>query len=300
MGSGVPAVRTRLDNANLATFLALRRVEETPLLDGSSFSWEFCDPNRLLAHMVSESPRLQELFLQGALKHPCSMEEPWSLVLGFDEFAPGNKMKVQSHRKCMNLSFTFLELGRDALWHEAIWMTPVCVRSGMLAKVIGGRSHMLRRYLRLQLLGDNGLATAGVPLVLNGHNLLLYAKLSHVLGDGDGLRMCWDWKGANGLKPCFKHLNVVSKGSDIATRDPNFVEITCDNPSQFRDTTQADVFAAADVLPEARQRVAEGAMTKAHFKELEKAYGLSAAPEGVPADAELRLHVDPALATTFD
>ena len=31
--------------------------------------------------------------------------------MGYDEFVPGNKLNLQNHRKCMNLSFSFEELG---------------------------------------------------------------------------------------------------------------------------------------------------------------------------------------------
>jgi hypothetical protein len=40
---------------------------------------------------------------------------------------------------------------------------------------------------------------------------LLFARLTNLLSDGDGLRMAFDWKGASSLKPCFKHYNVFKK-----------------------------------------------------------------------------------------
>ena len=33
------------------------------------------------------------------------------MIVGYDEFVPGNKLQLQSSRMAMNLSFTFLELG---------------------------------------------------------------------------------------------------------------------------------------------------------------------------------------------
>ena len=70
---------------------------------------------------------------------------------------------------------------------------------------------MLRRVLEHMLVGPAGLLTVGLPLLIAGSHRLLFARLSNVLSDGDGLRMGLDWKGASSLKPCFKHVNVFMK-----------------------------------------------------------------------------------------
>lgn len=294
------ANRNYLQRANLEAFTSIRHEEQLPLRDGSVFKWEMCNPNRLLAKMIEECPHLQELYVRAANKHPCSASQPWSLVIGFDEFCPGNKLKVHNERKCMNLSFNFLELGVDVMWHESTWMTPICVRHAVIAKVPGGWSRMFRQYLRLQLLGDTGISTAGLPLMLAGKPFLLFAKLRHVIADGDGFRMLWDWKGANGLKPCFRHSNVLSKGSDISSRDPAFVEISCADHDRFQTALASDVSEAVDVLLEAHRRVSAGTMTKTRFADLQKVYGLNCSPDGVLADFELRECFDAVKVTTVD
>lgn len=289
-----------LQRANLELFMRFRHIEPLTLCDGSVFNWEMCHPNRMLSEMVDRCPQLQDIFIRAVNRHPCTEAHPWSLVIGFDEFCPGNKLKSHNERKCMNLSFSFIELGLEALWRETTWMTPICVRHSIIAKVPGGWSHMFRKYLRLHLLGDTGLSTAGLPLMLAGKPFLLFAKFRHLIGDGDGLRMVWDWKGANGFKPCFRHSNVVSKGSDVASRDSRFVEITCSDHRCFRTTTAAEVATAVDVLLQAQQKVAAGTMTKTRFSSLQKVYGLHGSPEGVLADADLRRHFDCVKVTTMD
>jgi predicted XRE-type DNA-binding protein len=37
----------------------------------------------------------------------------------------------------MVLSFTFLELGAEAMMSGSAWLTPVCLRSAAIAKVVG-------------------------------------------------------------------------------------------------------------------------------------------------------------------
>ena len=289
-----------LTEANLASFMQVRHVEPLALRDGTIFNWEFCEPNRTLALMVHECPLLEAIFVSAANKHPCSASRPWSLIIGFDEFTPGNQLSVHNERKCMNLSFNFVELGQENLMHEVTWMTPICVRHNVIAKVKGGWSHMFGKYLRLHLLGSNGLGSAGIPLILAGQPFLLFAKLKHIIGDGDGWRLLSDWKGACSLKPCFKHSNVVSKGSDLASRDGSFVEITCSDHRRFHTAAAADITEAVDVLLEARRRVHAGTITKGRFLDLQKVYGLNCSPEGVLADVELRQQFDVVSVTTYD
>ena len=85
------------------------------------------------------------------------------------------------------------------------------------SKVVGGWGHMLATYLVRQLLGPSGLASAGVPIELNGVPTLIFARLENLLTDGDGHRMSYDWKGASSLKPCVKHFNVYMKARVATT-----------------------------------------------------------------------------------
>jgi len=86
--------------------------------------------------------------------------------------------------------------------------------------VVGGWSRMLREFLELQLMSPtNGLKTSGVPVALGGGEVgLIYAELRQLLSDGDGLRLALQWMGQGCTKPCFKHWNVMRKGSDLAWR----------------------------------------------------------------------------------
>ena len=129
---------------------------------------ELCHPNQLLARILSESPTLQGWFVDALRKHPCSAEKPWSLVVGWDEHVPGNKLALQNSRKSMNVSFSFLELGE--VFHEDIaWCTPMVVRASKIAEVDGGWSTVLKEYLKLQLVGAGGLQTvSGAAIELQG------------------------------------------------------------------------------------------------------------------------------------
>jgi hypothetical protein len=192
-------------------FDSVKHIESMPLIEGGFVDWEFADPNTLLASLVEHSPALNRLFTEAARISPPSVDKPWSMVVGFDEFVPGNKLKVDNKRKTMVLSFSFLELGQAALCQGLAWQTPVCLRASLIHSVVGGWSHFLKVYLRRQLVGPCGLSTSGVALVLSGQPVMLFARFTNLLSDGDGLRQALDWRGHASLKPCFKHFNVFKK-----------------------------------------------------------------------------------------
>ena len=100
-----------LSSARHARLDEVMRVIEVETEGGGQWQWHLCQPNLLFSTMVSESKPLQTLLKEAFLSSPSSRERPWSLVVGFDEFVPGNKLQLQPSRKAMNLSFTFLELG---------------------------------------------------------------------------------------------------------------------------------------------------------------------------------------------
>ena len=224
-------------------------------------------------------------------RHGAGLGSPWSIAVGFDEFTPGDKLKVNNRRKSMVLSFSFVELGIWNLWSEAVWLTPAVVRHNIISKVVGGWSHMLDKFVKLMLFGPHGLETAGVSIVCDGVSIPLYAKLKHLFSDGDGLRAALEWKGASGFKPCFRHWNCLMKNSEIVGRDPDYVEITCNDPARFRRWGPGELESSVDMLAETLRRVRAGTLPAARLESLEKAIGFNATLTGILADVDLRSHV---------
>ena len=97
-------------------FKRVTDVLELKSADGEdTVSIPFANPNRLLELMSSDSDGFRSVLEAAYVKHPCSRERPWSLLIGFDEYIPGNKLKVVNSRKAMNLIFSFEELGSSEL-----------------------------------------------------------------------------------------------------------------------------------------------------------------------------------------
>jgi len=124
-----------LGEANQEMFHRIK-CEDAVLLSGVPGSWLYVDPGKLLTILLCESATLQGLYDEAWARSPATPQAPWSLVVAYDEFVPGNKLSTDQTRKTMFVSFTFLELGAAALSRGTVWTTPVSVRSNTIAKVL--------------------------------------------------------------------------------------------------------------------------------------------------------------------
>ena len=282
--------------AHMRRFETVRCEIELPAGD-SSLTWHLAHPCKALELLVSESDELQRWFAAALKKKPCSHARPWSLLLGWDEFVPGNKLNPQPARKTMCLSFSFEELS-PYLHFDAAWVTPVAVRATLIKGVDGGWSCMMREFLKLILLGPLGLATAGLPLRIMGEVRLIHATVGALLSDGDGLRQALQWTGAAGVKPCFRHPNVLSNKGN---RDwPGYVHLHCSDTSKFELWTAAGLHAMADDLVAKRAAYDAGRTTWAALERAHRAAGYQVTKDGLLACAVLRRHVDVTRVVKFD
>ena len=286
--------RSAINRELQAAFEKVKRVQQVQLKDAEAWDWEFCDPCKLIGLMVSECDILRNVFAQAALIHPI----PWHIIVAFDEFDVGDTTNHEHSRKLMCLSCSFLEFGKERLWSEDYWFTPVLVRNDMIKEAVGGWSAMLRLFLNLLLKGPTGISTAGLPLQLGVNVFLLRANLSHLLADGAGHEIALEWSGASSIKPCFKHWNVLKIGTDVASRDPSFVELDCADPNRFRRAVTDDLHDIADALFAMRARYDAGIVRKGRMKQFQKACGFGCSPSGLLADRQLG--IDLINASTID
>ena len=145
--------------------------------------------------------------------------------------------------------------------------------------------------------GDHGFLVTGVPIADDDRDTVkvVFATLGNRFSDGDGIRAAIDWKGASGMKPCFCHWDVLSKGSELLEDgDPMYVDITCADHRLFRRLTADELHSTVDMVNAAWTRHQAGTMTKAALERFEKASGFNATPFGLLGDVEprsrLRVH----------
>ena len=237
---------------------------------------EYLDPGKLLQHLVSVSPQLQEWYALAANEH----RGDWSLAFLFDEYVPGDKLKMNNLKKVMNTGFNFLELGQQ-FYMQSLWVIPLLVRSSKISEIVGGWSNIMREFLKKQFLSASALNTAGIPLKLHGEWFLLRAQLTNICSDGDGLRIALCLRGANGLRPCFTHDNVSKKGSDLASRSAHIVEIGCHDHRKFHCQTDAGLDESLCLLKATHQRWLAGGVSGAMYTKISQAAGMRYNENGI-------------------
>ena len=278
-----------IDAAAGAIYETIQQTEMVDMEDGSRpFAWKLCNSNLLVARTLQECPQLARMYVARLQAHPCDVNNPWSLIVTYDEMTPGSIAHPQLYRKTLLIAFNFLELGPWCLSTSESWFVPVAVRTKKVHAAVGGFSHCLARFLRTLLLGDLGVQTAGIAFRVDGKLYKIYARLTNLLADGEGLKYGFDIMGHGGIRPCTRCQNVLRKGSGLAHRRPDFVEITCADHSKLVISTPDDLDREVAAVLDAHAQCAAGTISPNRLKAIESAYGMHANPHGLLADAGLR------------
>ncbi len=297
--------RHLVDLVAQARFSKLSIRHEFEYKSGSkSFTLVYADPNAFLSQLVAETGCHQSLYAAAFRRKRPSAENPWNLLVAFDELTAGNILRLcVNQRNIMCIYMSFLELGAAALSSVNAWVCPLVVRSSELKKIRGGFSAVLRVFLRCILFGEgsdaaSGMLMHGVPLQLLGQDCLMFAKLTVLISDGEGHAMATDWRGANSFKPCFFCWNLLKRDSGIT--DPEFADVTETDTRRFKPTIRSNLYREFGDLLALKAQVDAGARGHSELECLEKSVGYSANPHGVLADRQLRRVVAIPTCQVFD
>ena len=120
----------QLQKTNRSRFEQVKHTITLPAEDGGEVAISMAHPMRLLTLLLHENANFRTWFEESWRTRPSSTTQPWQLLVGWDEFVPGNKLALQNNRKTMVLNFAFLEMRRH-LSCDAAWVTPLAIRSSV-------------------------------------------------------------------------------------------------------------------------------------------------------------------------
>ena len=221
--------------------------------------------------------------------------DPLNLLVYVDETTGGNPLNPVTGKKSWLIYVTVLEWNHFVKL-EDFWLVASLIQHENVPKVPGGLSHIMKALL-LHWHSGGILDPAGLSIDLNGQPTLVRFKVRGMVSDEAATKLVMQFKGASGLKPCGKCVNVISKFHsrmiDLAS-DDLFVDIAETDVSKFVRTSDANVQHIWQSLENVHYTA-----SKEEAEKLEKLYGWNWCPEGVLAHALCR-SILPASACHFD
>jgi hypothetical protein len=255
-------------------------------VDGGTHKIPYFEAALLLQELLTSCEPLGKRFVIALIKYPSSYEKPWNLIVGFDEFNPGDKLKSwQVGKKSMGVYFSFQELEST---HGIGWFILASIRETLMDQTKGNWSRILASILRHMLLGTHGLSRTGVAFTYRNEHYVFFAKLSNLLSDGDGHRKAIAWRGPSSFRPAILHSNILKKGSDLAQRRPGFVEISCCDPTKIHKTTSSEFYERCDLVEAAHRRHAMGNLRNGLFEDIVQSASQNFVEGGIAFDRILR------------
>lgn len=197
----------------------LLQTVSLPGTDGEDQLLHFNDFPQLIQQKVDACPLFAILCRRAVERYP----EGLTLLFFCDESTPGNVLAARAPRKSNCVYVTFLEL--DVLFKENLWITFSTCLASEAAKVDGGYCTIVRRLLE----AIRRETEFGFPLQFGNQFSQVFLKKVLILADHEGLRSLSGSKGASGVKPCHKCINVLSQGREA----PGHTSITEIDASQF-------------------------------------------------------------------
>ena len=287
-----------LQRAQAEFFQTIGASVDLPMKDGTPFHWEFCDPRLQIKRVLERCPGLASSFRRAAEYQLCTPTRPWSLLVYWDEMTPGDSHAPDNLRKSMCVYYTFTELGMDTICTAGAWFALAVVRTSMISEVVGGWGRMLATLLKVLLIDMDPLR-AGLPLVADGLEFVLFYKLTNLLADLEGHRAAYDSLGfGSALRTCLLCKNAVGISSELV--GDNLVDLSCEDFSQFEPESLTGLYNRVDAILLARERHESGQLAKARLERLTTGLGFHANPHGLLADPALRRTIDPLRAFTID
>ena len=161
-------------------------------------------------------------------------------VLYADEATAGNVLSVDKSRKACLYYVSWLEC-----WHllknASMWIPVAAVQSQCLNTILGGSSAIMVELLRriVSPESEEGFAISETAT-------LKQRQRCFFLGDYEGIRAIFSFKGSAGMRPCPLCRNIVKRGSGVVEQDGWFKEISA--AEGFISASDKDIFDICDQM----------------------------------------------------
>ncbi len=96
------ASRNELRHASAELYNRYCKTLKVPC-DGGHFDWEILDLASVLPALLDKSPGLRSIYAAAISRCPPSRANPWSMIVTFDEFCPGNKLQADCRQSTCKL-----------------------------------------------------------------------------------------------------------------------------------------------------------------------------------------------------
>ena len=240
---------------------------------GEALEFWIADPRATLYHFIRASSKLEAFISECLLIRPCSISDPWTIIMYNDEVVAGNPLLRHNHRKAHAHYYSFLEFGPHALSSEFLWFTLCIAKSDTVTSMTGGGgAGVLLKEMFLQF---KSFETEGFVC----GQIIIWAKVKQLISDEAALKVGLDVKGASGHMSCLKCRNVLKlKPYAIAKTKPNceFVPISELDVTLFEPHDDTTLIANAKHVHEQFSVLSPG-----EFGKLQTSLGITYNPDGV-------------------
>jgi hypothetical protein len=254
------------------------------------------NPLAMLHVALGTSPRFSKYARDAVAVHGLpTYNDPWGLVLYFDEVTCGNPLTLGAKRKIQGIYWSIYELGPQALSDETAWFELACFQDSKVSGFEGKMSHNVEQAL-MCFFDDAGhdLRTGLRFDMLHHGTFCLFMSMEIMIADIKALVEVVASNGPTSTLPCLSCDHVVSYAAkrkpELATNG-DFVTLACRDHAKYGKRSNASIKAMLQQLADAHARVQAGTMTQAAFADKQKWNGYKHIPNNVILNQRLNIDV---------
>jgi hypothetical protein len=265
----------------LTDYGSLLRPLQVKLDNGEDMQVTAISPFALLSRTVKECRPFRSLMCRTLAKHPCTVSNPWGIILYFDEVTPTDPRNTKpDKRKIQCFYWTFREFD-ELISCEEVWFIATTTRSVIVNQLEVGMSELVKDVLANLFFNPDAqhFGRSGCSLQLSEPRgppqlVRLYAVHSITIADFLALKDVVQSLGQNALKPCPCCSNIVK--ADIAEGSPTLLPLHSLERDRFALRSDQSVRNLQDSMRDQR-----ASLSDAKFAELESRNGYHYSPNSI-------------------